>query len=229
MVAVHIRKGFDQELDAVQAQLLRLGGLVEAALLEATDSLAARDPAMAEAVRAKDAAIDALEEQIQNDCARIIALESPAARDLRVVLTVMRIASALERAGDYAKNLAKRTGQLVEMQAVDGASDAIRRLAKAAVSMLSDALDAFVARDVARALEVRARDHAIDQLYNAIFRDFLARMMEDPRQISACMHLQFIAKNIERVGDHATSVAEQVIYLVTGNLPTDPRPKADPL
>ncbi len=227
MLEAHIRKTFDAELEAVQAQLLRLGGLVETALTDAVESLATRDPALAEKVRAGDAAIDALEEAIQNACARVIALEAPAASDLRVVLSVMRIATALERAGDYAKNLAKRNAQLMAAPPVDGAGGAIRRLARAAVSMLSDALDAYVSRDVARAAEVRARDREIDQLYNAVFRDFLTRMMEDPRQITPCMHLQFIAKNIERVGDHATGIAEQVIYLVTGAMPADPRPKLD--
>ena len=227
MQDAHIRSRFDEELEAVQARVMRLGGLVEAALLDAAEALEQRDQALAERVRAGDAAIDALEEEIQTDCARLLALESPAASDLRLVLSVMRIAAALERSGDYAKNLAKRTLILLPLPPVGTSGGAIRRMAKAVVAMLTDALDAYVARDAARADEVRQRDHEIDQLYNALFREFLTYMMEDPRSITACMHLHFIAKNIERVGDHATGIAEQVIYLVRGQLPDMARPKMD--
>jgi len=139
----------------------------------------------------------------------------------------MKIAAALERAGDYAKNLAKRTAVLAQLTPVPGASGSIRRLAKAVVQMLTDALDAYIRRDVKLAEDVRARDRDVDQMYNSIFREFLTHMMEDPRTIGPCMHLHFIAKNIERVGDHATSVAEQVIYLVTGAMPGEDRPKFD--
>jgi phosphate transport system protein len=178
-------------------------------------------------VRLGDAAIDALEEEIQTDCARLLALESPAAGDLRLVLATMRIAAALERSGDYAKNLAKRALLLLSMPPVGSSGVAVRRMAKAVVAMLSDALDAYVARDAARAGEVRLRDHEVDQLYNALFREFLTYMMEDPRNITPCMHLHFIVKNIERVGDHATGIAEQVIYLVEGQMPGTARPKMD--
>jgi phosphate transport system protein len=227
MGEAHIRSAFDQELEAVQALVMQMGGLVERALLDAAEALVLRDAATAARVRADDARIDALEDRIQTACARIIALQAPAANDLRMVLSVMKIATALERAGDYAKNLAKRTEILLQMPGVPGSGFAVQRLARAAVSMLSDALDAHTARDARRAADVRLRDHEIDQLYNSVFREFLTHMMEDPRSITACMHLHFIAKNIERVGDHATAIAEQVIYLVTGALPSDPRPKAE--
>ncbi|MDQ2066694.1 phosphate signaling complex protein PhoU [Xinfangfangia sp. CPCC 101601] len=227
MLDPHIRRRFDTDLEAVQARVMKLGGLVEAALLDAAEALERRDATLAERVRQGDAAIDALEEEIQTDCARLLALEAPAAGDLRLVLSVMRIASALERSGDYAKNLAKRALVLLPMAPVGSSGGAIRRMARAVVAMLSDALDAFVARDAGRAEEVRQRDHEIDQLYNALFREFLTYMMEDPRNISACMHLHFIAKNIERVGDHATSIAEQVIYFVRGQLPDVARPKVE--
>jgi phosphate transport system protein len=223
----HIRRQFDQDLEAVQAQVMKLGGLVEKALLEAAEALAQRDSALAADVRAGDAAIDAIDELIQTDCARIIALRAPIANDLRTVLSVMRISSSLERAGDYAKNLAKRTELLLQMQPIDGAGFAVQRMAKAVVAMLADALDAYIAHDPVRAEEVRQRDKDVDQLYSSVFREFLTHMMEDPRSITACMHLHFIAKNIERVGDHATGIAEQVVYLVTGTLPADPRPKVD--
>ena len=227
MNSTHIHSAFDRDLEAVQAMVMRMGGLVETALLDAAEALDARDEDLAARVRAGDSAIDALEEQINAECARVIALRAPAATDLRTVLTVMKIAAALERSGDYAKNLAKRTVVLGQMPLVMGASGSIRRLARAVVLMLNDALDAYIRRDVKLAEDVRQRDRDIDQMYNSIFREFLTHMMEDPRNIGPCMHLHFIAKNIERVGDHATAVAEQVIYLVTGSLPGDERPKAD--
>ncbi len=223
----HIVSAFDRDLEGVQAQVMKMGGLVEKALLDAAEALERRDEALAEKVRAADKAIDEMEELIQTDCARIIALRAPNATDLRTVLTVMRMASALERSGDYAKNLAKRSLVLMQMSPVNGAPGAVRRMAKAVVAQLSDALDAYIARDAQKAAEVRRRDQEVDQLYNGLFRQFLTYMLEDPRTISACMHLHFIAKNIERVGDHATAIAEQVIYLVEGKMPADERPKLD--
>ncbi|MCU0829573.1 MAG: phosphate signaling complex protein PhoU [Tabrizicola sp.] len=227
MNSAHILTAFDRDLEAAQALVMRMGGLVEAALLDAAEALEKRDEDLAARVRSGDEAIDALEEQINVECARLIALRGPTASDLRTVLTVMKISAALERAGDYAKNLAKRSVLLGQMTQVPGAAGSIRRLAKAVVQMLVDALDAYIRRDVKLAEDVRIRDRDIDQMYNSIFREFLTHMMEDPRNIGPCMHLHFIAKNIERVGDHATSVAEQVIYLVTGAMPEDERPKVD--
>jgi phosphate transport system protein len=223
----HIASVFDRDLESILALLMRMGGLVETALLDAAQALEDRDEDLANRVREGDKGIDALEEQINSECARLIALRAPAASDLRTVLTVIKIAASLERAGDYAKNLAKRAVVLTRLAPVGSSSASIRRLAKAVVVMLKDALDSYVHRDLALARDVRARDHEIDQMYNSIFREFLTHMLEDPRNISACMHLHFIAKNIERVGDHATSVAEQVIYLVTGEMPGDERPKSD--
>ena len=228
-MAQHIVSSFDRDLEAVQAQVMKMGGMVEQALLDAAEALDLRDEALAEKVRTGDKAVDALEELIQTECARIIAQRAPAASDLRVVLSVMRLASALERSGDYAKNLAKRSLVLMQMSPIPGTSSAIRRMAKLAVQQMSDALDAYIARDVARAKEVRRRDKEIDQMYSGMFRQLLTHMLEDPRTITGSMHLHFIAKNIERVGDHATSIAEQVIYLVEGELPSDDRPKHDSL
>jgi phosphate transport system protein len=227
MTTAHILSAFDRDLEAAQALVMRMGGLVETALLDAAEALDTRDEDLAARVRAGDTAIDALEDEINTKCAMLLALRGPTAGDLRTVLTVMKIAAALERAGDYAKNLAKRTAVLAQMTPVAGASASIRRLARAVVQMLTDALDAYIRRDVKLAEDVRRRDRDIDQMYNSIFREFLTHMMEDPRNIGPCMHLHFIAKNIERVGDHATAVAEQVIYLVTGTLPGDERPKVD--
>lgn len=223
----HIVSSFDQDLEAVQAQVMRMGGLVEKALLDAAEALDLRDEALAERVRQGDRAIDELEELIQTECARIIAQRAPAARDLRTVLSVMRMATALERSGDYAKNLAKRSLVLLQIAPVGSSTGTIRRMARLVVTQMSDALDAYIARDAVKAREVRQRDEEIDQMYGGLFRQLLTYMLEDPRTITASMHLHFIAKNIERVGDHATSIAEQVIYLVEGELPSDDRPKHD--
>jgi phosphate transport system protein len=223
----HIATVFDRDLEAIQAMIMKMGGLVEAAIQSAAQALEARDLELAETVRKGDAAIDALEEQVNAECARVIALRAPTASDLRTVLTVMKIAGSLERCGDYAKNLAKRSVVLAQMPQVNGAAGSVRRMARLVGQLLKDALDAFIQRDAALAADVRLRDSEVDQMYNALFREFLTHMLEDPRNITPCMHLHFIAKNIERVGDHATGVAEQVIYLVTGTLPAEQRPKGD--
>ncbi|TCO72783.1 phosphate signaling complex protein PhoU [Rhodovulum euryhalinum] len=223
----HIVKSYDRDLEAIQALIMKMGGLVEAAILEAAQSLENRDEELAEKVRKGDKSIDALEERVNEEAARLLALRQPSAGDLRTVLTVMKIGANLERIGDYAKNMAKRTGVLVQMTPIEGSAGAIRRMAMAVEAMLKDALDAYIQRDPELAQDVRLRDHEVDQMYNALFREFLTFMMEDPRNITACMHLHFIAKNIERMGDHVTSISEQVIYLVTGEMPEDDRPKAD--
>jgi phosphate transport system protein len=227
MMNNHILSAFDRDLEAVQAQVMKMGGLVEQALLDAAQALETRDEELAERVRRGDITIDEMEDTINTECARLIALRAPVSSDLRTVLTVIKIAGNLERCGDYAKNLAKRTLVLAQMQPVGGSAGSIRRLAKAVQLLLRDALDAYIKRDAALAADVRLRDREVDQMYNALFREFITHMMEDPRNISAAMHLHFIAKNIERVGDHATGIAEQVIYLITGDLPEDDRPKVD--
>ena len=223
----HIASAFDRDLETIQALIMKMGGLVEDAILKAATSLETRDEELAEEVRDNDRAIDELEEQINEEAARIIAIRQPAAVDLRVILCVMKIAANLERIGDYAKNMAKRTTVLSQMAQIHGATASIRRMAKEVERMLKDVLDAFVQRDAATANAVIHRDEDVDQMYNALFREFLTFMMEDPRNITACMHLHFIAKNTERMGDHATNIAEQVIYLVTGEVPDDKRPKDD--
>lgn len=223
----HILSAFDRDLESIQAEVMRMGGMVEAAISEAARALETRDEELAEEVRRRDRAIDQLELQVNESAARLIALRAPTATDLRLVLSVIKIAAALERVGDYAKNIAKRTHQLSQMPVIPGGGVSLRRMATTVEGMLRDALDSYVQRDAALAADVRARDLEVDQMYNALFREFLTHMMEDPRNITACMHLHFIAKNIERMGDHATSIAEQVLYLVSGELPDDPRPKGD--
>jgi phosphate transport system protein len=218
---------YSDDLEQITHMIVRMGGLVEDAIMKAAKSLADRDVELAETVRQNDRAIDALEKQINAEATRIIAESAPKAQDLRQILTVLRLAASLERIGDYAKNIARRTSVLVEMRPVNGSDAALRRMARAVESMLQDTLDAYLRSDAELALDVRQRDQDVDQMYNALFREFLTFMMEDPRNITACMHLHFMAKNIERMGDLTTNMAEQVVYLVTGHMPEDARPKDD--
>jgi phosphate transport system protein len=223
----HIASAFDRDLEAIQALIMKMGGLVETAIMRAAKALSERDEELAQSVRVADEAIDALEEQVNEEAARVLALRQPTAGDLRTVLTVIKISSNLERMGDYSKNIAKRSSVLAQMNAVNGSSSALRRMAKEVELMLKDALDAYVQRDAELAQDVINRDLEVDQMYNALFREFLTFMMEDPRSITPCMHLHFIAKNFERMGDHVTAISEQVIYLATGSYPEDERPKED--
>jgi phosphate transport system protein len=223
----HIASAFDRDLESVQAQIMKMGGMVEDAIRLAAQSLETRDEELAAQVRSGDKAIDALEELINERAARIIALRAPTAIDLRLILSVIKISASLERIGDYAKNMAKRNSVLAQLPAVNDSTGAIRRMCKTVEAMLTDALDSYVQRDAELAMDVIARDEDVDQMYNALFREFLTFMMEDPRNITSCMHLHFIAKNVERMGDLVTSIAEQVVYLVTGTQPDEDRPKAD--
>ncbi|WP_170373720.1 MULTISPECIES: phosphate signaling complex protein PhoU [Ruegeria] len=223
----HIASVFDRDLEAIQAHIMKMGGLVEAAIMGAARSLETRDEELAQQVRQGDKAIDALEDIINEETARLIALRAPTASDLRLVLSVLKVSANLERIGDYSKNIAKRTTVLVNSGEINGSASALRRMAREVEVMLRDALDAYIQRDAELAADVIDRDEEVDQMYNGLFREFLTFMAEDPRSISSCMHLHFIAKNIERMGDHVTAIAEQVVYLVTGERPTESRPKAD--
>ena len=227
MTNAHISSAFDTDLAAVQAQIMKMGGLVEDAIRLGMKSLETRDQDLAQQVRAGDRAIDDLEEAINEAAARIIALRAPTAIDLRLVLSVIKISGNLERIGDYAKNMAKRNDVLSRGDPISDCIGTLRRMTRAVQGMLKDALDAYIQRDAALAADVIARDLDVDQIYNALFRELLTFMMEDPRKITACLHLHFIAKNTERMGDHVTSIAEQVIYLTTGKQPDEARIKAD--
>jgi phosphate transport system protein len=221
----HISSAYDRDLEEIQSLIMKMGGMVEHAILESAKALEVRDIERAEVVRKGDKAIDALEEQINEAAARTIALRAPVSKDLRTLLSVLKLSASLERVGDYAKNIAKRTPILADMKPISGADAALRRMSKEVQCMLGDSLDAYVRNDVELAESVRQRDLDVDQMYNALFREFLTFMMEDPRNISACMHMHFIAKNVERMGDLVTNMAEQVIYMVTGEMPEDERPK----
>ena len=223
----HILRSYDRDLEAIQAMILKMGGLVEDAILQGSEALSDRDVEAADRVRQGDRAIDALEEHLNEEVARTIALRAPVSRDLRILLSVLRLAASLERVGDYAKNIAKRVTVLAESRGIEGADASLKRMAREVQAMLGDTLDAFVRRDAALAGDVILRDEGVDQMYNALFREILTFMLEDPRTITAAMHLHFIAKNLERMGDLVTNMAEQVIYLVTGEKPHDERPKGD--
>jgi phosphate transport system protein len=223
----HIVASFDRDLEGIQAMIMRMGGLVEDAISKSVLALATRDLELARAVRDGDKAIDALEERVNEEAARIIAQRQPIASDLRVVLTVFRVSANLERIGDYAKNIAKRSEAIIDLPPVNGTAASLKRMARQVELMLKDVLDAYIQQDADLAADVRGRDLEVDQMYSALFREYLTFMMEDPRNITPCMHMHFIAKNIERMGDHVTSISEQVIYLVTGDLPDEDRPKED--
>jgi phosphate transport system protein len=223
----HISSAFDRDLEGIQARIMKMGGLVEQAILDAAQALETRDQELADKVRANDRSIDELEELLNEEAARVIALRAPTAVDLRVILSVMRISANLERIGDLAKNLAKRNAILMTMPQISGSASQLRRMARDVQIMLKDALDAYIQRDEALARDVIERDIDVDQMYNTLFREFLTFMLEDPRNITPCMHLHFIAKNVERMGDHVTSISEQVVFLVTGEKPEETRQKLD--
>ena len=222
----HIVSSFDRDLAELNQMVARLGGLAEQQFAAAIDALENRNASSIETIVSNDAELDQLEKDLNDRAIEVIATRAPMATDLRRILSAVKIAAVLERVGDYAKNMAKRTHVLSQMPAIDGAGLALRRMAQAVDSLVQDALDSYIRRDADLAEDVRQRDLEVDQMYNALFREFLTHMMEDPRNITACMHLHFIAKNTERMGDHATSIAEQVIYLVTGQLPDEARPKS---
>ncbi|MET4101376.1 phosphate transport system protein [Roseovarius sp. MBR-78] len=227
MASQHIVSSFDHDLEALQARVVKMGGLVETATRNALVALETHDLGLGQSVRAGDRVIDRMDEDIKSEAALVLARRAPAAGDLRTVLAVMTMATHLERCGDYAKNIAKRTTVLADTAHSADILSALHRMARAVEAMLSDALDAYIQRDLDRAEEVRARDLDVDQMYTTLFRALLTHMMEDPRSITPAMHLHFIAKNIERMGDHATSIAEQTIYVITGEMPDDDRPKGD--
>jgi len=226
MTTSHTASAFDQDMKDLHAMILTMGGLVEAAIGDAVKALDTRDDERAALVVQADEKIDALEDQVNAAVVRMLALRQPVATDLREAVTVMKMAGDLERLGDYAKNLAKRVPILAQSVTVEGATSAVRRQAKLVRLMLKDALDAYGRTDLDMARDVILRDVEVDQMTNALFREFLTHMMEDPRSITPCMHFLFIAKNLERMGDHVTEICEQVIFAATGARPED-RPKGE--
>lgn len=223
----HISSAFDADLEHLQNLILEMGGQVEAQIERATEVLQARDEDAAREVVAADKRIDAFEAEIESEAVKVLALRQPIASDLRTVVSVMKVANNLERIGDYAKNNAKRVPALAAIPSIGASNASLRRMSVAVRDMLHDVLESVVNSDSDLALDVWKRDEEVDQIYNGLFRELLTHMMEDPRNIGPCMHLLFIAKNIERIGDHVTNITEQVIYAVTGSLPDESRPKDD--
>jgi len=226
MAADHIIKAYDQELDQLNNTIAQMGGLAEIQLANAIEAVAERDTELASETVEADARIDALEHQVQDQVVRLLALRQPMARDLRNIVAALKISSDLERIGDYATNVAKRSIVLSQTQAVKPAY-AIPRMGAFAQSLIKNVLDAFIERNTEKALEVWRSDEALDEMYSGLFRELLTYMMEDPRNITPSTHLLFIAKNIERIGDHATNIAETVHFLVEGGPFRGPRPKGD--
>jgi phosphate transport system protein len=219
MTKRHTLSVLDQDLDRSRELILTMGGRVEEAIALAARALDGRDAELAAAVVAGDRAVDALEDEINQQVVKVLALRQPQADDLRAVIAVMKMAGDLERLGDYAKNMARRVPALAEAARIEGAGAAIRRQSRQVGQMLKDMLDAYARGDLALAEDVIARDAEVDHMTNALFREFITHMMEDPRNITACLHYTFIAKNVERMGDLVTAAAEQVVFLLTGTRP----------
>jgi phosphate transport system protein len=223
----HTVKSFDQELGLLDRKIAQMGGLTERQLAQAFDALERRDPKLAEAAVASDRAIDLLERELQEQTIFMIARRQPLANDLRHIMTVLKIAGDLERIGDLAKNIGKRALAVSGENHPKSLMTGLKHMTELAMRQLKDVLDAYAERDSDKALSVWRHDERIDAMYNSLFREMLTYMMEDPRNIGLCTHLLFGAKNIERVGDHTTNIAESVYYLVHGNALTDDRPKGD--
>jgi len=226
MVAEHTVKSFDEELKRLSQVISQMGGLVEAQLQAAVDALIKRDTDAASKVVHDDAKIDELELQVSQQVVRLLALRQPMAVDLRQIVSALKISSDLERIGDYAANVAKRALALSQIPAVKPMF-AIPRMARLVQQIIKDVLDAYVEQDAAKAVAAWQRDEEVDEMYTSLFRELLTYMMEDQRNIGPCIHLLFIAKNIERMGDHATNVAEDVHFLVHGREIQAARPKGD--
>ncbi|HTH28842.1 MAG TPA: phosphate signaling complex protein PhoU [Sphingobium sp.] len=216
----HTVKAFDEDLDQLRALISEMGDLAEKAVGRAMKALAHRDNDAAMRVIEQDRRIDALEMAVEQLAVRLIALRAPMADDLREILAAMKISSVVERIGDYAKNIAKRVPQITEARDI-GPLALLPEMGKMAGDMVRGALDAFITRSPEKAKAVVERDTALDTFYNGIFRALLTYMMENPHNITACAHLLFVAKNLERVGDHATNAAEMVYYAATGAHPGD--------
>ncbi|MCJ8143504.1 phosphate signaling complex protein PhoU [Ancylobacter sp. A5.8] len=223
----HIVSSFDTDLKEIGRRVVEMGGQAERLVSDSVAALVKRDTELAQKVIVLDGPIDLLQREIEEKAILTIARRQPLAGDLREIVAAMRIANDLERIGDLAKNTAKRvlalTGEFHPQKLVRG----VEHMSSIVFEQLKMVLDAYASRDDARAVEVWQRDGEVDVLYTSLFRELLTYMMEDPRNISLCTHLLFCAKNIERIGDHATNIAETVHYLATGTLLTEERPKQD--
>ena len=219
-IGAHTLKAFDEDLDRLRALISQMGGLAEHQIRESMRCLVQRDVEGAKKVIADDKKIDELERETERRAIETIALRAPMAGDLRDVVAALKIASVVERIGDYAKNIARRVKELEDVPGIEPRS-LMPEMARIATEMVHDVLNAFVERDAETALRVVRRDQAVDDFYNSIFRTLLTHMMEDSHNIGPATQLLFVAKHIERVGDHATNIAEMVYYAATGGQITD--------
>jgi phosphate transport system protein len=224
--ADHIVKSYDDELKRLTATVVQMGGMAESQLATAIQSVVRRDSDLASTVVEADAKVDDLHGQVDDFVVRLLALRQPMAIDLRQIVGALRIAADLERIADYAANVAKRAIALNQAPLVRPVH-VIPRMGALVQALIKDTLDAYVAGDAAKARLVWERDEEVDEMYNSLFRELLTYMMEDPRSISTCTHLLFMAKNIERIGDHTTNVAETIHYTVLGQKIRGVRPKGD--
>ena len=223
----HTAKAFDADLQDLARLVAEMGGLAEKEIGDALDALSNRDTALAQRAIAIDARIDALQREIEEKAILTIARRQPMAVDLRDIVGALRVSNDLERIGDLAKNIAKRVSAIegdIQLQKI---MRGVEHMAELVLAQIKDVLDSFARRDTVKALAVWRGDEEIDAVNNSLFRELLTYMMEDPRNISLCIHLLFCAKNIERMGDHATNIAETVYYMVEGRPLADERPKGD--
>ncbi|HHN67164.1 MAG TPA: phosphate signaling complex protein PhoU [Thermopetrobacter sp.] len=223
----HIVKAFDEELAGLDARITRMGALAAQELEDALQAMRKRDAEQARAVIAADAQVDALEHEVEEGAIHIIALRQPMANDLRAVIGALKAAGELERIGDLASNIARRVITLAKEKPPKPLKKELKRMGRLVVAQLVDVMRAYVERDAALARQVWERDEEVDEHYNALFRELLTYMMEDPRTIGLATHLLFGARNLERIGDHITNIAEQVYFQATGERLDEKRPKGD--
>jgi phosphate transport system protein len=226
MASEHIVRAFAQELHRLSNLVTQMGGVAEAQISASVKAVTRRDVGLAAQVMQNDARLDEYERSIDAEAIRLLALRQPMAQDLREIVSALKIASDLERIGDYAANIAKRSLALAQVPMAKPAS-AIPRMGRLVEEVFKDVLDAYIERDVGKALAAWERDEELDDLYTSVFREVLTYMMEDPRNITPCTHILFMAKNLERVGDHATNIAETIHFLVVGDTVKRARPKGD--
>lgn len=219
-MAEHTIKAFDDEIDRLRGLIAEMGGRAEAAIENAMLALQRHDKILAAEVVADDRRIDAIEAEVEKLVVEVIALRAPMANDLRDVIAALKIVSVVERIGDYAKNIAKRVGRIEGRTRFEPLT-LLPAMADVAAEMVHDVLTAYAARDAALAREVIAQDKKVDAFYNSIFRNLVSHMVENPATISSAAQLLFVARNIERIGDHATNVAEMVYFAATGDYPLD--------
>ena len=212
----HTVTAYDDELRGITRHVTEMGGYAESIVTQAVAALLKGDKAQADSIIAQDVILDTLHHELEEDVVRIIARRQPMATDLRDVIGALRMASDIERIGDMGKNIAKRAKEIGDITFPKKVLHGLDHLTSLAMEQVKDVLDAYVQKDVVKARDVLDRDDEVDQVYTSLFRELLTYMMEDPRNITFCTHLLFCAKNIERIGDHSTNIAETIEFMVTG-------------